>query len=261
MANLFIKQAKQYAEGRPTYPKQLFHYFASKTPSHDFAWDVGTGSGQAARSLAELYKNVIATDTSPTQLEHAPKLPNIRYQHTSPTMSVEELQQKVVATESSVDLVTVAQAMHWFDLPKFYEQVRWVLKKPDGVIAAWCYSLPEVNEAVNAVLRRFYDDTWDQERKLVNEKYATIDFPFEPVEGEADTGPFDQFVIERVMNFDEYITYLKSWSAYPRAKEKGIELLGADVMEDFRRGWNVDGDGQKLARFPIYLRIGKVGKQ
>ncbi|GKV41703.1 hypothetical protein SLEP1_g49201 [Rubroshorea leprosula] len=123
MANLYINQAKHYAVGRPGYPKQLFQYIASKTPSHDLAWDVGTGTGQAARSLAELYKNVVATDTSPTQLEHATKLPNIRYQHTPPTMSLEELQQKVVATESSVDLVTVATAMHWFDLPKFYEQV------------------------------------------------------------------------------------------------------------------------------------------
>ncbi|GKV41697.1 hypothetical protein SLEP1_g49196 [Rubroshorea leprosula] len=262
MANLFINQAKQYAVGRPSYPKQLFQYFASKTPSHDLVWDVGTGTGQAARSLAELYKNVIATDTSPTQLEHAPKLPNIRYQHTSPIISMEELQQNVVATESSVDLVTVAQAMHWFDLPKFYEQVRWVLKKPNGVIAAWCYSLPEINEAVDAVLLRFYNNSyWDPQRKLVDEKYTTIDFPFEPVEGESDTGPFDQFAIERVMNFDEYITYLRSWSAYQKAKEKGIDLLGADVIENFRRAWNVDGDGQKLAKYPIYLRIGRVGKQ
>lgn len=258
MANLFINQAKQYAAGRPSYPKQLFQFIASKTPSHDLAWDVGTGTGQAARSLADIYRNVVATDTSPTQIEHAPKLPNIRYQHTSPTMSLEELEQKVAA-KSSVDLVTVAQALHWFANSKFYEQVKSVLKKPDGVLAAWCYSLPEVNDGVDAVLASFYDNPyWDQERILVDEKYTTIDFPFEPVEGAADTGPFNQFEIERVMDFNEYITYLKSWSAYQKAKEKGEELLGDDVVEDFRRGWN--GDGQKVVKFPIHLRIGKVGQ-
>ena len=52
MAELFIKQAEQYAEGRPTYPQELFDFIASKTPSHDLAWDVGAGSGQAARSVS-----------------------------------------------------------------------------------------------------------------------------------------------------------------------------------------------------------------
>lgn len=259
MANLFIKQAKQYAEGRPSYPPELFQFIASKTPEHDLAWDVGTGSGQAARSLAEIYKNVIATDTSPKQLEFAKKLPNIRYQHTSPVMSLMELEQ-TVAAELSLDLVTIAQAMHWFDLPVFYQQVKWILKKPQGVIAAWCYTTPEVNDAVDEILQRFYwNPYWDPQRRLVDDMYRSIDFPFEPVDGADSTGPF-KFRNERWMGLEDYFTYLRSWSAYEKAKEKGVELLSEDVMEDFKRAWSEDGcNGQKLADFPVYLRIGKVG--
>ncbi|KAL6534655.1 hypothetical protein OROGR_013330 [Orobanche gracilis] len=261
MADLFIRQAKQYSVGRPNYPQALFNFIASKTPSHDLAWDVGTGSGQAAQSLANIYKNVIATDTSPKQLEFAAKLPNISYKCTSPSMSMSELQQNI-GSESSVDLVTVAQAMHWLDLPKFYEQVKQVLKKPNGVIAAWCYTTPEVNPTVDPLFQRFYTTAagpyWEPARKLVDRKYETIDFPFEPVDGLANNGPF-RFNSEKMMGLEGYLTYLKSWSAYQTAKEKGVELLTDNVVGDFERAWNEDGKIEKSVTFPVYLRIGKVG--
>ncbi|KAL8484021.1 hypothetical protein ACS0TY_026641 [Phlomoides rotata] len=261
MANFFIKQAKQYAEGRPNYPQKLFNFITSKTPSHDLAWDVGTGNGQAAQSLAKTYKNVIATDTSPKQLELAEKAPNITYHCTSSTISMDELQ-TLVGSQSSFDLITVAQAMHWFDLPTFYHQVKWLLKKPNGVIAAWCYTTPEVNPVVDKVFQRFYTvDTgpfWDPARKLVDQKYETIDFPFEAVDGVETTGPF-RFDTEKVMDLEGYFTYLRSWSAYQAAKGKGLELLGDDVVEGFKKAWNEDGISSKTVTYPVYLRIGKVG--
>ncbi|KAK9935996.1 hypothetical protein M0R45_012863 [Rubus argutus] len=262
MADLFIKQSKQYAVGRPGYPEKLFQFIASKTASHDLAWDVGTGSGQAVRSLAGIFKNVVATDTSQEQLECAPKLPNVRYEHTPPVLSIPEIEQKL-APKSSVDLVTIAQALHWFDLPSFYQQMKWVLKKPNGVIAAWCYTLPRVNNSVDTVFDRFYandvEPYWDPARKLVDNKYKTIDFPFEPVSGEDNTGPFE-FATERLMDLDDLFTYIRSWSAYQTAKEKGVELLKDDVMGAFKQAWNADGgDGQKAVIYPINLRIGRVG--
>lgn len=54
MANLFLKQAKQYVATRPSYPPELFDFIASKTPRRDLAWDVGTGNGQAAASVGPL---------------------------------------------------------------------------------------------------------------------------------------------------------------------------------------------------------------
>ncbi|KAL5546510.1 hypothetical protein UlMin_006197 [Ulmus minor] len=262
MAELFIKQAKQYAETRPDYPKELFEFIASKTPDHDLAWDVGTGSGQAAQSLAMIYKKVIATDTSPKQLEFAEKLPNIHYKQTPPTMSTNELEEKVTP-KSTLDLITVAQALHWFDLPNFYNQVKWALKKPNGVVAAWCYTLPRVNHSVDAVLDPFYTvDTkpyWDPLRRLVEQEYREIEFPFEALDGVQNTGPFE-FASEKVMDLEEFLMYIRSWSAYETAKGKGVELLGNGVIEEFKRAWGDGGnENKKVVKFPVFLRIGKVG--
>ncbi len=261
MADLFIKQAKEYRETRPSYPEELFQFIASKTPSHDLVWDVGTGSGQAALSLARLYKNVIGTDTSQKQLDFAPKLPNVRYQCTSANISMADLERDIT-TESSLDLVTVAQALHWFDLPIFYHQVKWTLKKPDGVMAAWCYTTPEVNKTFDPVFDKFYnvdsEPYWNLARKLVDDKYRSIDFPFEPLDGTDTTGPFE-FKTERLMSVDDFFVYLRSWSAYQTAKAKGVELLRDDVIDEFKRAWSEDGDDKKVVTFPVYLRIGKVG--
>lgn len=206
-----------------------------------------------------MYKNVIATDGSEKQLEFAAKLPNVRYQHTPSTMSMAELEQKV-AHEGTIDLVTIAQALHWFDLPTFYKQVKWVLKKPHGVIAAWCYNVPRLSDSVDRVFDRFYVDDlspyWDPARKLVEDDYRGIDFPFQPVDGVDHTGPFE-FVSETVMDLDHYLSYIRSGSAYQTAKENGVELLGEDVVEKFKHAWGEDG--QKVAKFPVYLRIGRVG--
>ncbi|OIT20291.1 PREDICTED: putative methyltransferase DDB_G0268948 [Nicotiana attenuata] len=261
MAELFIKQAQLYSKGRPSYPEELFSFISSKTPCHNLAWDVGTGNGQAAKSLAKLYKRVVATDTSPKQLQYATRLPNVRYVCTSPKMSVAEVESKIGA-ESSVDLITIAAALHWFDLPTFYQQVKWVLKKPNGVIAAWSYTTPQVNSSVDAVFDQFYYNDagpyWESPRKLVDEKYKTIDFPFEPVDGCGHSGPF-QFKIEKATDLDSYFTYLKSLSAYQTAKDKGVELLTDAIVDKFNSAWNEDRESKKIVVFPIYLRIGKVG--
>ena len=209
--------------------------------------------------LAAIYKNVIGTDASEKQLEFAAKLPNVRYQHTPSIMSMAELEQKV-APQGTVDLVTIAQALHWFDRPTFYEQVKWVLKKPHGVIAAWTYNVPRVSDEVDKVFDQFYFDDlgpyWDSARKLVEENYRSIDFPFQPVDGVDHTGPFE-FVSETVMDLDQYLTYIRSGSAYQTAKDKGVELLGEDLVEKFKLAWG--NAGRRVAKFPINLRIGRVG--
>ncbi|XP_072974693.1 uncharacterized protein [Typha angustifolia] len=258
MANLFCKQADKYAATRPSYPPELFQYIASKTPNHDLAWDVGTGSGQAAVSLAKMYKNVVATDTSEEQLSHAPKLPNVTYIHTpDPTHSLSDLH---VADPSTVDLITVAQALHWFDLPTFYAQARSLLKCHVGVLAVWCYTLAEVDPAVDSVFRRVYtcaEPYWAPERRTVEDEYRGIDFPFDPVDGEEGTGPVN-FAAESAMDLETFLTYVRSWSAYQTAQEKGVELLTERTVGDFLKAWGGDGSAVKVVTFPIFLRIGKV---
>ncbi|KAG6481260.1 hypothetical protein ZIOFF_057856 [Zingiber officinale] len=290
MADLFHKQAEFYVEARPSYPDELFRFISSKTPNRTRVWDVGTGSGQAAVSvsiysihfafcnlinclvkifsltlerfstqLAQLYERVVATDTSPEQLCFAPKLANVDYRHTPSAMSLADLHRHV-ASPSTVDLVTVAQALHWFDHAAFYDQVDSVLAKPGGVLAAWCYTLPRVDPSVDAVLRRVYaqsDPFWAPERRKVDDEYRTILFSYDPVEGEETTGPFE-FAAERTMDLEAYLTYVRSWSAYQTAKERGVELLTEETVAELERAWGGDGKLVKAIRFPIFLRIGKV---
>lgn len=260
-------QSEHYADARPTYPPELFDLIFSKTPSHDFAWDAGTGTGQAISPLAKTYKKVIGTDISAKQVELAPKLPNVTYFVTPPSMSIHELQQTTSLSESALDLISVAEALHYYDLPNFYAQVKWALKKPDGLFAAWCYPpMPEVDDKVNAVFRPFCescDPYFSAGKKLVDDGYRGIPFPFEPVDGLDHTGPFE-FVSEKVMRLEDYLRLIRSWSAYDRAKEKGVELLTEEMVQKFRAAWNSSGTagdvgGEKVVKFPIYLRIGKVG--
>ncbi|KAF9664607.1 hypothetical protein SADUNF_Sadunf16G0036000 [Salix dunnii] len=127
---------------------------------------------------------------------------------------------------------------------------------------SWCYTIPEVNESVDSVLNQFHsidsDPYGEPQLKLIDDKYRSIDFPFEAVEGADHTGPF-KFVAEKLMDLDEYLTYLRSWSAYQNAKTRSVELLRDDMIESFKRDWNEDGHDQKVVKFPVYLRIGKLG--
>ncbi|EEE59267.1 hypothetical protein OsJ_11290 [Oryza sativa Japonica Group] len=206
MANLFLKQAKQYAATRPAYPPELFDFIASKTARHDLAWDVGTGSGQAIPALAKLYKDVVGTDTSAQQLFLRAAPPQRALRPHAADLPLDGIH-AAVAPPGSVDLVTVAQAFHWLDLPRFYAQRR--------------------------------------------------DFPFDPVDGEAHTGPFE-FSTERRMDLDGYLAYITSWSAYQTAKEKGVELLDEATVRGFADAWGGDRVEVKTVRYPIFLRIGKV---
>lgn len=209
--------------------------------------------------LAGIYETVVATDASAQQLANAPPLPNVIYRHTPPAIPPDELQLHV-AEPGSVDVVTVAQGLHWFDLPSFYALARRALRRPSGVLAAWCYTGPRVDDRFDAVLDRFYAASqpyWAPERRLVEQRYAGVEFPFDPVEGEEHTGPFE-FAAPREMDLAAFLTYVRSWSAYQTALEKGVDLLDEAAEAEFRRAWGVDAAAARLVRFPVYLRIGRV---
>jgi len=173
-------------------------------------------------------------------------------------MSMTDLEQ-MVSPQGTIDLVTIAQALHWLDLSTFYKQVNWVLKKPHGVVAIWCYTSPRVNDAVGALHDKLYSfdakPYWDSRRELLENNYRDIDFPFDPVEGVDHTGPFE-FEAETVMDLDDFLNYIRSRSAYQSSKNKGVELLTEDVIEKFKLAWGEDG--KKIAKFQVYLRIGRV---
>jgi len=267
MAGLFDKQARDYANGRPQYPPELFSFIAKHTPHRRLVWDVGTGSGQAALALSEIFESVIATDVSEQQISYAPRRPNIKYAVTPRAMSLEELE-STVGAEGSVDLVTVAMALHFFDLETFYGQVKHVLKKPGGVFAAWGYNRQAVvNPSVDRVFQDLYrasDPFWTPARQLVDGEYATIDFPFRSVvqEGSEEEGASSTAAIKfwatKELGFEGYQSLIRSWSAYQIAKGKGVELLDDEIVARLKEAWGASGEEVKTVSWPLFLRIGVV---
>jgi SAM-dependent methyltransferase len=172
----FSKQAAGYAKFRPRYPQKLFDYLGSIAPSRQVAWDCATGNGQAAVGLASVFDRVTATDASEKQIANAESHERVDY--------------RVAPAENSgigsgtIDLIMVAQALHWFDLGRFYEEARRVLKN-DGPCAASAYNLLHVEPDIDEVVNRYYYEVvgpfWPPERKLV-EQFADLPFPFHQVD-------------------------------------------------------------------------------
>jgi len=261
----YDRQAMEYVDGRPQYPPQLFSFIAKHSPHRRLAWDVGTGSGQAALALSEMFERVIATDVSEQQISYAPRRPNITYAVTPRAMSLQELE-STVGEEGSVDLVTVAQALHWLDLDTFYGHVKHVLRKPGGVFAAWCYREPVVNPSVDCVFEEVFRASvafWDPPRKMVDEGYATVCFPFRSVvqegseEGASTTAPI-KFWAKKEMGLEPYLNYMRSWHAYQKAKATGVDLLDEQTVARFKDAWAESENDVKTVSFPVFLRIGVV---
>jgi len=260
MAGLFDKQAKEYLKYRPTYPASWFSELASLTANHQLAWDVGAGNGQASVSIAEHYDRVIATDISKQQLELARKHPKVTYVLTPPVMTDEELT-SIVGEGGSVDLVTVATAVHWFDLETFYSQVKRVLRKPGGVIAVWSYVSSSVSSAVDEMYRDFIESALpyvNLKRPYTLEGYRTLPFPFEPVleSGKGGEGNPVETEMEKDVTLDEYLGLFKSSAALTTAREKGVELLNESVLRRFRDAW---GDENKTytCKYRLHALVGR----
>ncbi|KAG0462363.1 hypothetical protein HPP92_020839 [Vanilla planifolia] len=181
MADLYRNhdQAQFYVTYRPNYPPELLNFIASKVPHRHLAWDVGTGSGQAAIPLSSLFDSVVATDSSPEQISHAPTdIPNLRFVVTPVSLSTDDLH-RLVAPPGSVDLITVATTLHWLDVPAFFDQARRVLRRPGGIIAVWCYGMDleiEGGRKPQEIYRQVLKATnpfWEEEvRMMVVEGYA-----------------------------------------------------------------------------------------
>ncbi|TKW15123.1 hypothetical protein SEVIR_5G215900v4 [Setaria viridis] len=254
MAGLFSKQAAVYAAARPAYPKDLFTKLAALTAHHCLAWDVGTGNGQAAIGVAEHYDSVLATDVSEDQLLHAAPHPKVRYLHTPDATPGEDL----VATlggEGSVDLITVAEAAHWFDLPAFYDVAHRVLRRPGGVIAVWGYNYRI--SPVEDMMTRFFNTTlpyWDPRARCCTDGYRDLPFPFVDI-GLGREGEPASLDMEQEMSFEGLIGMLSSWSAVTTAKQQGVDLLGERVVKQLEEEWG----GASLVRkvtFKAFLLAG-----
>ncbi|PKD19244.1 SAM-dependent methyltransferase [Salegentibacter salinarum] len=241
MKDNFSTHSSAYAKFRPTYPQKLYEFLQAKLTDTETAWDCGTGNGQVAGELAEFFQKVKATDISKQQLKNAVKKNNIQY----------SLQgaEKTNFQDNTFDLITVAQAIHWFNFKDFYKEAKRVLK-PNGIIAVIGYSLFNTTPETDEVIRKFYNDIigpfWDEERRYLDEKYKNIPFPFHEIE----TPEFQQ---EYQWSFEHLIGYLETWSAVKHhEKETGenpVNLIKNELKTAF-------GSQNKIV-FPILFRLGK----
>jgi SAM-dependent methyltransferase len=220
----FSSHAEAYARSRPGYPPAVFSHLASLAQSRQLAWDCATGNGQAAIGLAQHVEKVVATDASAAQIEHA-------FPHDRVVYRVEPAEGTSLES-ASIDLITVGQALHWFDLKRFYAEVRRVLR-PGGVIAAWCYG-----------------PFWPPERDQVESGYRTLPFPFERI-------PLPDFSMEADWTAQELIAYLGTWSATKRFETE----LGRDPRDEIREAlMNAWGSrhGRRRIQWPLSFLAGRI---
>lgn len=245
MKDNFSTQSSGYARFRPGYPTQLYDFLYEQCAGFDTAWDCATGNGQIAAALAERFRQVEATDISENQLKNAIQKPNIRYQLAAAEASL--------FPQQSLDLITVGQAAHWFDLEKFYAEVKRVLK-PGGILALVGYNLLRVDPETEAWIEHLYENIlgaqyWDPERRLVETAYQTIDFPFTEID-------FPEIASEYEWTSDQLLGYLNTWSAVQHfTRVNGVPPISDALVRDLKEIWP---DGVvKTVRFPIFGRVGR----
>lgn len=243
--NYFSSRAETYTRYRPTYPAPLFHWLAGLTDRHDTAWDCGCGNGQATIGLTPYFSQVIGTDPSQQQIDNAVPHERVRYQVASAEESGLET--------ASVDLVVVAQALHWFHFERFYTEVRRVVR-PGGVLAAISYGEVHVAGAVEAIISRFYHETiapfWPPERRYVDEGYRSIPFPFPEINAPS-------FAMEVTWSLEHLLGYLGTWSAVKEYERINGSNPLALIGEELVAAWG-DPTRERPVSWPLALRVGRV---
>lgn len=238
----FSDRPAEYARYRPGYPDTLFEFLAACCEHRRLAWDCATGNGQAAVSLGRCFDAVIATDASATQIESALKAPSVVYRVAPAEASG--------ITQRSVDLVTVGQALHWCDLPRFFAEVRRVLVD-GGVLAVWSYALCEVDDECDALVLELYEgitgDYWPPERRLVERGYADITLP-----GEALETP--SFEMRRDWRASDMLGYLRTWSAVKRYEAAEGSDPVARIEDRLAAAW---GSASRSVVWPLKVLVSR----
>jgi SAM-dependent methyltransferase len=241
----FSGVAASYSAHRPSYPPELFAWLASVAPGRDLAWDAATGSGQAAVGLAAHFARVIATDRSREQLLHARPHDRVAYRVAPAEDSA--------LPAGSVDLVAVAAALHWFDLPRFYAEARRVARD-GGVVAAWTYHVAHVEAPWADVLWPFYRDVvgphFASGARLVDDRYEGIELPGRELEP-------PPFVVTATWTAPEILGFIRTWSgvqSYLRATGKDPV---AELAPRVEKVCGPEGTAREL-RWPVYLRASRL---
>ena len=245
MKDRFSRRAASYSKYRPDYPNVVYDQLFSEVATFDRALDCATGSGQVAHRLAAKFNRVNATDISIQQLSQAIQKDNIKY-------DMAQAEQQPFANDS-FDLITVAQAIHWFDFGDFFMEVQ-RLSKPDGIFAAFGYGLIQLPEKLNDIVSWFYneltDPYWDHERKHIDSKYKTIPFP--------DWNfVYHEFEMHRRWSYDDLIGFFQTWSVVQKMEKQGLNPI-SELEHAFRQ--NISTDDAVDVLFSGFLHLAKVPK-
>lgn len=241
----FGSVAESYAAHRPRYPSELFAWLASIAPAREAAWDCGAGNGQASVGLASHFRRVIATDASAAQIAQATPHPAVEYRVAPAEASG--------LPDESVDLVTAAQAAHWFDLPRFFAEARRVVRR-DGVVALWSYNflstgIPAVDESVTHFYAVTLGSWWAPERRLVEDGYRSIDFPFDEL-------PAPRFHMSARWTLAQLLGYLRTWSAVDRYRRETGDDPVTPLGEALAAPWGDPVQAREIA-WPLEFRVGR----
>ncbi|WP_411029136.1 class I SAM-dependent methyltransferase [Spongiimicrobium sp. 3-5] len=243
----FSQQAKHYQKFRPTYPTSLYKEILGLTETRDRAWDCGTGNGQVAIELAHHFVAVDATDISAKQLQYAKRANNINYS--------QQRAEETKFNDNIFDLITVAQAAHWFDMEGYNREFLRVAKN-GALIALWGYGLLRINAEIDFFIDQFYSEIvgpyWNMERKHVDNAYRSIPFHFQEIQLN------EEHSITAVWTISQLQGYLNSWSSVQNYRnDKGVNPVDA-FMDKLVPHWK--NNETKGVRFPIFTRVGRVRK-
>lgn len=244
----FSGHANLYVKARPRYPDALFAWIADEAPARGCVWDAGCGNGQASVALARHFEYVVGTDPSERQIGQAVADPRVEYR-------VEPAEHTSFAGHAA-DAVTVAQALHWFDLDAFIREMRRVAK-PGALFAAWSYANCSVTPALDAIVAELYGGVlgpyWPPERRLVEEGYASLALPIAPVAAPA-------FEMRADWSAAQFLAYLSSWSAAQRHRNAtGVDAVAA-VADEVRAVWG-DAAQPRPVRWTLAIRAGRVTQE
>lgn len=244
-AETFGLNAEGYHLSRPTYPDGLFQWIAEQAGGNTLAWDVGTGSGQAAIKLAGHFARVHATDNDRKQLDLAPRRSNITYLQGPAHVSG--------LAPHSVDAITVATALHWFDHKRFWKEVRRVAR--DGAIfCAWTYHRAETDADVQAALIDPLTDIlgpyWSDGNRLSWRGYSRdeLEMPFEIM-------PVPTFSCSLSWSPAQIAAFTRSWSAYRKAQLDGQSEILAKVEAD---ALAILGNAPRSFVLPLHVMAARI---
>mmetsp|Transcript_6983 Transcript_6983/g.14473 ORF Transcript_6983/g.14473 Transcript_6983/m.14473 type:complete len:272 (-) Transcript_6983:1128-1943(-) len=267
MGDLFVdnfsRNASKYARFRPRYPTELYDYLervVNRDRASIVVWDAATGNGQVAVDLAQRFSQVYATDASPQQIAHAFPHPQVIY-----SVCVSEA---TPFPPDHFDLVTVANAVHWFDIPKFFVEVQRVTR-PGGVIAVWAYARLETSsETVDGVIQWCFDDLLQsyvpEQWKIIWDGYR-FDFPFLPVSNDVPAESNDEaepnFFVTGDLTLEDVVGFLMTTSPFCRFMEKNdkssVEGLLDTVKTRLEEAWPPNTTILTM-QMPLIFRMGRV---